>query len=90
MPSITEISGYMLAPIREGAGFNFYRGPGTATHRRSWQWQSPPRSVLERYQPQPLDLTRMLHIATGLLTALRRGMTPDLSNLSAMWRNNEI
>src|SRR5258708_5185650 len=121
MPSMTELSGFVLEPIREGADFTLYRGrqhgkrspvlvgmlaceqPSPHGLRRLEQeyslaveldpaWAAKPLAltrhegraililtdpggepldrVLERHQGQPLDLTRFLHIAIGLATAL--------------------
>src|SRR5258707_7534849 len=122
MPSSTELSGYVLESLREGAYFTLYRGRqhgnpvpvlavALAAEQLSPQslrrleheyslaaelddsWAARPLAltrhegrtvliledpggepldlVLERHhQGQPLDLTRVLHIAIGLSTAL--------------------
>ncbi len=136
---MTELSGYVLEPLREGADFTLYRGrqrgnaspvlaialfaeqPSLQSLRRLEHeyslaveldpaWAIMPLGltrhegrtilllkdpggesldrILERDQGQPLDLTRFLHIAIGLATALgqvhRHGLiprNPDYTNL---------
>jgi serine/threonine protein kinase len=121
MPSVTEPSGYVLEPLREGPDSTLYRGRqhgnplpvlavALAEEQQSPQglrrleheyslaveldpaWAAKPLAltrhegrtililkdpggepfdlVLERDEGQPLDLTRFLHIAIGLATAL--------------------
>src|SRR5579862_1329287 len=129
MPSMTDLSGYVLVPLRSGANFTLYRArqdgnPSSVlavglAAERPWPqglkrleheyslaadldpaWATRPLAltrlegrtililsdpggepldlILERQQRQPLNLTRFLHIAIGLATALgqvhRRGL----------------
>jgi hypothetical protein len=133
MPSMTEPSGYVLEPLREGADLTLYRGRQHANpssvlavalaakqpapqglrrlkHEYSLAakldpaWSAKPLAltrhegrtilvlknpggepldrVVDRGQGQPVDLTRFLHVAIGLVAALgqvhRRGPIPRI------------
>src|SRR5229473_3018612 len=55
MPSVTELSGYVLEPIREGADFTLYRG-------RQHGNPSPVLALaLAAEQPSPQGLRRLEH-----------------------------
>src|SRR5260370_16159475 len=55
MPSVTELSGYLLEPLREGAEFTLYRG-------RQHGNPSPVLAIaLSAEQPTPQSLRRLEH-----------------------------
>ncbi len=81
--SISGPPGYVLVPLREAADFILYRGrqhgdPSPMLTRHEGRTLlvlkdpggEPLDLVLEREQGQPLDLTRFLRIAIGLVAAL--------------------
>jgi hypothetical protein len=84
MPSVTELSGYPLDPIREGSDFTLYRG-------RQHGNPSPGLVIaLSAEQPSPQSLRRREREIKTLLAAFDRVVTsgrPELVLVSGYSRH---